>query len=183
MTGLTGYHCYNIPVYYSCTRNNRIPRNSGGVAKVCMEGTLSRIRSGPIQPESAFLLLTGCPAVYPFATNRGLYSHKNSILYSSNLSPKGVDDHVCSIPLLICRRIWKYRWVLIHIGVLAENLIRLGFWRSVSYVHKINPNPRKKYLLREKVAQMPLFNLFRSWVGLALGWGVCRFRNNIYMFY
>ena len=27
------------------------------------------------------------------------------------------------------------------------------------------------------MAQMPLFNLFFSWVGLALGWGARRFHN------
>ena len=33
-----------------------------------------------------------------------------------------------------------------------------------------------------KNAPSATFNLFFSWVGLALGWGVRRFRNNIYTF-
>ena len=36
----------------------------------------------------------------------------------------------------------------------------------VCFLHKTNPNKQKKYLLlREKVAQMPLFKVSFSWVG------------------
>ena len=67
-----------------------------------------------------------------------------------------------------------------YIGVLAENLVGLGFLQSVSH-NKTNPNKRKIICCGEK-AQNATFNLNFPWVGLALGWGVRRFHNNIQMF-
>ena len=50
----------------------------------------------------------------------------------------------------------------------------------VCFVYKTNPDPRKLFAHRGKVDQMPLENLICLGVGLALGWGVRRFHNNIY---
>ena len=60
----------------------------------------------------------------------------------------------------------------------------LGGFLVVCFLHKINPNPRKNYLaVRGKSGpECPFFQAYISWVGLALGWGVRRFRNNIYIF-
>ena len=66
--------------------------------------------------------------------------------------------------------------------VFAEDLVGLAFLQSVSYIKPI-PTHTRKYLLWEKVAHMPRFFLpIFSWVGLALGWGVRRFHDNIYTF-
>ena len=76
-------------------------------------------------------------------------------------------------------------WVLITLGprnstVFAENVVWVKFL-VVCFLYKINPNPRKNTCGGKKVAQMPLLKF--SWGGLlALGWGVRRFRTNIYMF-
>ena len=63
--------------------------------------------------------------------------------------------------------------------VFAGKLVGLGLLYSVSCIKSI-PTHEKNSCCRKKVAQMPLFNLlFFLWVGLALGWGVRRFHNNI----
>ena len=50
---------------------------------------------------------------------------------------------------------------------------------------KKQPQPTKNYLLWEKSGPNATFNLLRilPWVGLALGWGVRRFHNNVHMFH
>ena len=47
-------------------------------------------------------------------------------------------------------------------------------------VYKINPNPRKIMCCGKKSGPNAAFKPMFSWVGLALGWGVRRFHNNIY---
>ena len=61
-------------------------------------------------------------------------------------------------------------------------LVGLGYLPSVSYIDKFNPNPRKKYLPWGKTWPKCHFLRRISWVGLALGWGVRRFHDNIYLF-
>ena len=63
-----------------------------------------------------------------------------------------------------------------------ENLVRLGFSWSVSYIQVKSISPHEKSFAVGKSGPHATFNLFFSWVGLALGWGVRRFRNNIYTF-
>ena len=54
--------------------------------------------------------------------------------------------------------------------------------RSIKPIlHKINPNPRKNNCCGKKWPKCHSKPIF-SWVGLALGWGVRRFHNVIYMF-
>ena len=66
--------------------------------------------------------------------------------------------------------------------VFAENLVALGFLH-VCFLRKTDPNPRKTILAAGKSGpKCHFFNLFFLGVGLALGWGVRRFHNNIYMF-
>ena len=61
----------------------------------------------------------------------------------------------------------------------AENLVGLGVLQSVSY---IKPFPTHETLFAVgKSGANATFNHF-SWAGLALGWGVRRFHNDIYMF-
>ena len=68
-----------------------------------------------------------------------------------------------------------------HYRLFAENSVWVGFL-VVCYLHKINPNRQNKYLLWEKVAPKCHFSPNFSWVGLALGWGVRRFHDNIHVF-
>ena len=49
------------------------------------------------------------------------------------------------------------------------------------FSQKIQSQPTKDYFLWEIVAQVPLLTYFFS-VGLALGWGVRRFHNDIYIY-
>ena len=51
----------------------------------------------------------------------------------------------------------------------------------VCFRYKINPNPRKNICCDQKWPKNATFDLFFLGLGLALGWGVRRFRNNIYM--
>ena len=51
---------------------------------------------------------------------------------------------------------------------------------SVSYINQ--SQPKKNYLLWGKSGPNANFNHFFLGLGLALGWGVRRFHNNIYMF-
>ena len=65
--------------------------------------------------------------------------------------------------------------------VFADNLVGLGFLQPVSYIKPL-PTHEKLFAVWEKLAQMPLLTqCFLGWV-VALGWGVRRFHNNIYMF-
>ena len=48
----------------------------------------------------------------------------------------------------------------------------------VCFLYKTSPNPRK-IICSGKTWPKCLFNLVFSWVGLALGWGVRRYHNNI----
>ena len=68
--------------------------------------------------------------------------------------------------------------------VFAENLIGLGvLYLVVSFLYKINPNPRAIICGGKKSGPKATFNLSFHWVGLALGWVVRRFHNIcIYMF-
>ena len=68
-----------------------------------------------------------------------------------------------------CSRRIRLRWV----GFLV-----------VCFLHKINPNPRKMVLLWGIQKWLKRHNLtyFFLGVGLALGWGICRFHNNFHAF-
>ena len=70
---------------------------------------------------------------------------------------------------------------VVQIRVFAENLTGFGVLR-VCFLYKTNPNPRKKSFCCGKRRPKCHFSteLF-SGVGLALGWGVRRFHNNIYI--
>ena len=63
--------------------------------------------------------------------------------------------------------------------VFAENFGWVRFL-VVCFLYKTIPNPRKPFAVGKKVAQLPLLTYF-SWAGLALGWGVQRFHNNIHI--
>ena len=66
------------------------------------------------------------------------------------------------------------------LGCLRKKLVGVGFSQSVSYTKPI-PTPRNIICcVGTKMAQMPLLTYL--WVGLASGWGVRRFHNNIHMF-
>ena len=66
------------------------------------------------------------------------------------------------------------------------NLIGLGFLQSVPYIKPIPTQQKIILCCGENVAQTPLLTWsFLGWVGLglALGWGVRRFHNNVYVFF
>ena len=62
----------------------------------------------------------------------------------------------------------------------ATNLVWLGLLWSVSYIKPILTH--EKIFAVGKSGPIATFNLFFSWVGLALGWRVRRFHINICMF-
>ena len=64
--------------------------------------------------------------------------------------------------------------------VFAENLVGLGFLSSISYIKYIPTH--EKIIDVGKNGPNTTFNLFFLGVGLALGWGVRRFQNDVYMF-
>ena len=69
----------------------------------------------------------------------------------------------------------------IRTWVLAENLFGLGLLQSV-FLYKTNPNPRRLFAVGKSDPDATFGRIF-SGVGLALAWGVRRFRNNIYQVY
>ena len=67
-----------------------------------------------------------------------------------------------------------------NIRVFAEKFGWVGFL-VVCFLYKINRNPREIIFWGKKGHKCHFLTYF-SWVGLALGWGVRRFHNNICMF-
>ena len=63
---------------------------------------------------------------------------------------------------------------------LRRILVGSGFLQSVSYIKPTATKPRKIICCGKKWPKCHFQPDF-SWVGLALGWGVCRFHDNIYM--
>ena len=53
---------------------------------------------------------------------------------------------------------------------------------SLLPIHNQIPGHKHNHFAVGKSGPNTTFNLILSWVGLALGWGVRRFHNNIYMF-
>ena len=62
----------------------------------------------------------------------------------------------------------------------AGNLVWAGFL-VFCFLYKINPNPRKNICCGEKSSPNATFTLIFSRVRLALGGGVRRFHDNLYM--
>ena len=96
---------------------------------------------------------------------------------NATLSPSDIN----SVP----SKIWvQYRSIDVAIemnilGCLLIILVGLGFLQSVSYT-KTNPNPRQIICCGKKWLKCHFQPNF-SWVGLALGWGVRRFHDNIFI--
>ena len=65
-------------------------------------------------------------------------------------------------------------------GCLRRILVGLGLLQSVSYIKSILTH--EKLFAVVKNGPKATFNLFISWVGLALGWGVRRFQSYSYVF-
>ena len=71
-----------------------------------------------------------------------------------------------------------------HYRLFAENSVWVGFL-VVCYLYKIKSQPAKKYFCCERKSGPPQLLLLASFflgVGLALGWGVRRFHDNIHVF-
>ena len=80
-----------------------------------------------------------------------------------NVREHSIHQHISAVKYGICG---EFVWVMFLV---------------VCFLHKTNPNPRKKIWCGKKWPKMQLLTYF-SWVGLDLGWGVRRSNNIIYMF-